>query len=179
MNLLPCISLPSLCIKGCIFTILIRFFIFSINFFFQNFILFLSNYSLVNKLLSIKLSYWNHFCNLFIHQWLSKRRLIKFIVSKFTISDQINYDIMFKFLTIFSSSSEYVMHIIKTLSINMEDWGINRFGKIRSIVSRSSFAWNGCETNLIVDNDMNCSSNSVILQVLHLHCFINNSLSGE
>lgn len=61
----------------------------------------------------------------------------------------------------------------------MEDRSINRFSKIRSIVSGSSFAWNCCETNLIVDNNMNCSSNSVILQVLHLHCFVNNSLSGK
>lgn len=163
MNLLPLFRLPLFLLICSLFAHFIFFFKNRINHFLLNLIFFFGQYSFVNKLLFIKLANWSHFSNLFIHQGLCERWLIKFVVTIFSITDQINNDIMIELLAILSCGGKNVMHIFKTLSINMEDRSINRFSQIRSIVSRSSFAWNCCETDLIINNNMNCSTDRVIL----------------
>lgn len=163
MNPFPFIGLPPFSFKGNIFTLLIFFFKSRINLLFRNFIFFFGYHSLINQLLFVNLTNWSHFGNLFVHQGLSEGWLIEFIVTVFSISNKINHDIMVEFLTIFSSNGENVMYILKTLSIDMEDRSIYGFCKIGSMVSRPSFAWNCCKTDLVINNDVNSSTDCVIL----------------
>ena len=82
-------------------------------------------------------------------------------------------------LSVLGCSLEHEINILHTVSIDMKDRSINSFSEIWTINSRSSFVWSSCESNLIVDNNMNGSTNSIILKILHLHGFVYNSLSRK
>ena len=61
----------------------------------------------------------------------------------------------------------------------MENWGVDGLSKIGCVSCGSTFAGNGGETNLVIYDDVNGSSNRVVGQVLHLHGFINDSLTRK
>ena len=71
------------------------------------------------------------------------------------------------------------MNIFETVSVNVEDWGVNGFGEIGAIYRTSSLKWSRSETNLVVDDNVNCATHGVICQILHLHGFIDNTLTRE
>ena len=82
-------------------------------------------------------------------------------------------------LSILCGNLEYIMNVFHAVSIDVENWCVNSFGKIGSVHSTSAFHRNGCETDLIVNNNVDCSTNSVIGQILHLHGLVNYTLSRE
>lgn len=61
----------------------------------------------------------------------------------------------------------------------MENRSLNRLGKIGTVDSTARFAGIGRETNLVVYDDMDSTTDFVIGQVSHLHTFIDHSLSSE
>ena len=61
----------------------------------------------------------------------------------------------------------------------MENWSIDSLGEIGGVSCRSPLAGNGGKTNLVVDDDVNGSADGVVCQILHLHRFIDDSLSGK
>jgi len=84
---------------------------------------------------------------------------------------------MIKFLSIFSSCLECPVNIFHAISIDMNDWSIDRFSQVWGVHATSSFSWYSGETNLIIYNNVYGTSNSIVLQILHLQWFIANSLS--
>jgi hypothetical protein len=128
----------------------------------------LVNYAALKQLLLVLSSDWSHFGDLLVHEWLSETWLIQFIVSHFPVTNEIDDDIMLEFLSIFSSSSENEINIIQAVSVDMENWSIYSLGQVRAVDGRSTLIWSCGETNLVVHNNMDCTSNSVILQILHL-----------
>lgn len=48
----------------------------------------------------------------------------------------------------------------------MENWSANRFGNIGAVMAGSCFDWRGCETNLIVDNNVDSAAYFVVFEVL-------------
>ena len=61
----------------------------------------------------------------------------------------------------------------------MENGGADRCSDFRAIGTRSGAVRSRCETNLIVNNDMNGSSNGIIIELLHLKALIDDALSGH
>ena len=94
-----------------------------------------------------------------------------------SVTYQINDHIFLEHLSVLSCSSEHLSNIVHTVSIHMEDWCIYGLSDICAIDSRSRFVWDSSKSNLVVDYYMDGSSNTVVNQVLHLHLFINNTLS--
>jgi len=117
--------------------------------------------------------------NLFVHQRLSKHGLIKLIVAKPSISNQIDDDIVLVFLAVLCRKFASLHDIIKRVSIYMEDWAIQSSCKIRWVNSRSWFGRVSCEPNLVVDDDVDCATDLVVRKSQHLHAFVNNSLTCE
>jgi len=139
----------------------------------------LVNYSAGKKLLFVLAGNWGHLGDLLVHEWLGETWLIELIVTHLSVTDEINDNVMLELLSVLSCGSENKVDVIKAVSIHMKDWSIDSFGQVRAVDTWSCLVWSCGETNLVVHNNMNSSSNSVILQVLHLYWLINNTLTRE
>jgi len=119
----------------------------------------------------------------FVHYWLGKWRLIKFIMTITTISNQINNKILFEsfsiifILPIIISNLENSNHCLRIICIHMNNWGADSLGNISAVKTCSRLIWTCCESNLIINNHMNTSSNWIRFQILHLKRFIYNTLT--
>ena len=87
------------------------------------------------KLVTIFVSAWLHLINYLVHERLCEGWLIKFIVTELSVSNQVNDNILLEFLTVLSGKFECSCNIIHTISVNMENWGIDRLCDIRAVVS--------------------------------------------
>jgi len=61
----------------------------------------------------------------------------------------------------------------------VENWCVNTFSNISSVLAGSSLVGSSGETNLVVDNDMDSTANGVVSEGLHLNLFVNNALAGH
>ena len=95
------------------------------------------------------------------------------------VTDKVNNNVMVEFLSVLGSCLEHEINIFHAVSIDMENRSVDSLRKIRRVHSGSSLVWGRGETNLVVDDDMDSATNSVILEVLHLHRFVDNSLARE
>jgi len=144
-----------------------------------NFFQFLFFNTFFNELFTIKISARSHLIYDFIHKRLSKGRLVELIVTEFSVSNKVNNNITLILLTVLSSKFKCSLNIFHTISIDVENWCINTFCNISSVYSWSTFTWWGCETNLIINNNVNRSSYIIILKRLHLQLFKHNTLSRK
>ena len=142
-----------------------------------NFFQFLFINTFFDELFTIKISARSHLVNDFIHKGLSKGRLVEFIVTKFSVSNKVNNYVTLILLTVLSCKFKCSLNIFHAISIDMENRCINTFSDISGVNSWSTFTWWGCETNLIINNDVNGSSYIIILKRLHLQLFKHNTLS--
>ena len=112
------------------FTVCICRFKVALNFGFHGIKTLLINNTLTKQLGFILSGYRLHFGNLLVHKWLSETWLIKLVVSKLSVTNQINNNIMIELLSVFSGSCEYMVHIVNALSVYVENWCIDGFGKV-------------------------------------------------
>jgi hypothetical protein len=86
-----------------------------------------------------KLSKYRKYCwfifNDLIHFWLSKERLILFIVSISSKSNNINKDILFKLESILNSNFECSVKYGRLLSINMENRSSDNLSNFSTIIA--------------------------------------------
>lgn len=86
---------------------------------------------------------------------------------------------MAEFLSVLSSGGEGKVDVLKAISVDVENWGVYRFGEIRGIHTTPALGGNCGEANLVVYYDVDCSPHCVVLQVGHLNCFVNHALASE
>lgn len=63
------------------------------------------------------------------------------------------------------------------VAVDVDDWSVDGFGKIRRVHTTTAFSRHGRVTNLVVHNNMNRATNVVVLQVLHLHRLVADALA--
>jgi len=98
------------------------------HFLFNSVDIFLSYIFIIEKEFFIDLRNWSHLFNLLVHLRVGEAWLIQFIMPIFSISNQIDTNILLKLLSIFSSPFEYLTNIFLTISIYMEDGCIDELG---------------------------------------------------
>lgn len=117
--------------------------------------LFLWNYSLFHKLLSVKLVNVLSFTDNLIHHGLSEGRLILLVMSVSPVPYNVNKDILMELLSVLDSYVHGFMDKLWLVSIYVNDWGLNWFGNVSAIKSSPGLGWSSCETNLVIGYDMN------------------------
>ena len=117
--------------------------------------------------------------NFLIHEWLGEGWLIKFIVSKSSVSDNIDNHILMELLSVFCCNLTYSSNIFNAVPINVEDGCSNTLTNICTIETWSALDWVCSETNLIVSNYMDGTSSCIIEKFSHLDRFVNNTLTWE
>jgi len=100
-------------------------------------------------------------------------------VTHLPVANQVYHNVFAELLAVLSCSFERPGYILKTVSINMENWRANRLGNFGTVVAGPSLNWTGCETNLVVDNNVDNASYFVVLEVLELQAFKNDTLPSE
>ena len=61
----------------------------------------------------------------------------------------------------------------------MEDWSRNSRGDFRTIGARSCAIRGRCESNLVIDDNMDGAADGVVLETLHLQAFIHDALACD
>ena len=96
-----------------------------------------------------------------------------------SVANQVDDYVLIILLTVLSSQLESCRDVFEGIGVNVENWSLNGFGKICAVGSRSALAWNSGESDLVVHNDMNRSTNTIVSETLHLDSFIDDTLSRE
>ena len=99
--------------------------------------------------------------NSFIHNWLCESGLITFVVTISSITNYIQHNITSKFLSEFGRYSRCMNHCFRIISIDMHNWSHNHFCNISAIWTRSRIVRASSKSNLIVYNNVNCSTCSI------------------
>jgi hypothetical protein len=76
-----------------------------------------------------------------IHQRLGERRLVELVVAHLTVADKVDEDVSVEFLAILSSDFEHTCYVLQRISIDVENWRLNRLGKIRAVIARTTLVW--------------------------------------
>ena len=117
--------------------------------------------------------------NLTIELWLRKRGLIQFVVSIATVADHIDNDISTPLMAILYRRFECCRYCERVVPIAVKDWAIEGLPNIRAVGGGTRVNWVGCETNLVVYNNVDSTTNIEIVHTCHLHRLVNDPLTGE
>ena len=137
LNLLPSLRRPLLFIESIIFALRIRVLIFLVGLCFNGTKLSFSN-ALLNELLPVHVSDRLLVLDDVIHQRLSERWLIKLVVAHLAVTDQVNDHVSVELLSILSSDFKNTCYVLQRISVNVEDWSLNRLGQVRAVVTRTA-----------------------------------------
>ena len=110
---------------------------------------------------------------------MSKVRQILFIMSIFSIPDNINENISSKFLSESQSHVQRLRNQLRIIRINLNDQISIQLRNRRTPITCSWLLFICCKSDLIIKNYMNSSADTVIFQHFHLLHFIIYSLSTE
>ena len=133
----------------------------------------------IKELLLVQSSDWGHLSDLLVHERLGETGLVEFVVAVLAVADQVDNHILLVGLSVSRSCLEDLVDILQAVSVHVEDWSIDCLSEIGGVHCRPSFLGSGSESNLVVHNDMDGSSNGVVREILHLHGFVDDTLSCE
>ena len=114
-----------------------------------------------------------------VHKWLGHRRVIAFVVSAATVANDVDYYVLFEFLSVIESKLRYSNYCLRVIAIDVEDWSLNRLCNIGCVNRGSGILGQGGKSNLVVHHDVDGATNLVTLKLAHLHGFRDNALTNE
>jgi hypothetical protein len=114
-----------------------------------------------------------------VHERLGETRVVQFIMTHLTVADNVNDYVLSESLAVLSSVLKDLSDIFHGVSVNMENRGVNALSDISAVSTRSSLVRSGGKSNLVVDYDVNGTSNVIVFKGLHLEGLLNNSLTSE
>jgi hypothetical protein len=62
-------------------------------------------------------------------------------VAHLTVADKVDEDVSVEFLTILGSDFEDTCYVLQRISVDVENWRLNRLGKIRAVIARTTLEW--------------------------------------
>ena len=114
-----------------------------------------------------------------VHLRLSEHGLISLVVSVTTVTDQIDDDVLLELGPPIGSELTNESDGFGIVSIDVENGSVDSFGDIGRVRSGSTLSGVGSETDLVVENEVNCSSSSVMRKIVESHGFVNDTLTSE
>jgi hypothetical protein len=120
-----------------------------------------------------------HILDDLVHERLGETRVVQFIMSHFTVANNINDDVLSESLAVLSSVLKDLGDIFHGVSVNMENRGVNALSDISAVSSRSSLVGSGSKSDLVVNYDVDGTSNVIVFKGLHLKGLLNNTLTCE
>ena len=100
-----------------------------------------------------------HHLNNGVHDWLGKHWLIYLIMSKLSVSNQVNHNISVPGSSPFSSNFSNQHHSFWIISIHMENRSIDHTPYICTVRARPGVSWVCGEPYLVVSNNVDSAPN--------------------
>jgi len=97
-------------------------------------------------------------------------------MSSQSITYEIDDNVVIEDTSEFGRHSERPMYGFQIVSIYVNNRCINSLCQVGGVQTRSPFIRHCCKSNLIVHNNMDATSHCVVLQRLHLDCFVADTL---
>ena len=114
-----------------------------------------------------------------VHQRLRVGRLIKLVVTHLTVTNEVNDDITAELLTILGSDTEGVSNIVHGVGIDVEDGSADSSGNLGAVSAGTGTIRGRCETDLVVDDNVDGATDRVVVEPLHLEALINDTLTSD
>lgn len=141
--------------------------------------LLLGECALLDELIGVKRQNSGLLLNSFVHGGLGKRRLIGLIVSVSSVANNINDDILLELGSPIGSEGADKIDSLDVVTVDVEDGRVDRLGDIRRVRGGSRESRVRSETDLVVYNQVDRSSSSIIEQRVHSHGLVHDSLTGK
>jgi len=77
----------------------------------------------------------SHLCNLLVHKWLSETGLVEFVVSVFTVPNEIDDYVLLESLSVGGSGLEDPVYVFHAVGIHVEDWCVDSLCQVRRVHS--------------------------------------------
>lgn len=179
LDAFPLFGLPFLGLELVILRLSVRLLELIINLGLHDVCLLLRNCAIGDHLLLINSSDRSHLGNLLVHERLSEAGLIELVVTHLTVTNEVDDDVMVELLAVLRSDLEAVVNVLHAVSVDMEDGSADSLGEVRGVHVTATLGGHGGETNLVVHDDVDGATDAVVLQVLHLHGLVDDTLTGE
>lgn len=83
-------------------------------------------------------------------------------MAEFPVTNQINNYVALELLAELSSEFECAHHILHTVRVDVENWSVDCLGNIGGIDTGSSLVGRSSETDLIVNDHVDCAADFVV-----------------
>ena len=100
-------------------------------------------------------------------------------MAHFAISNKVDHNIFTKFLAVLRGNSESVCYVVHRVCVDMEDGAADRGGDLRAVDAGPCSVWSSRKADLVINDYMDGSSDSVVFERLHLKAFVNDTLTGN
>lgn len=117
--------------------------------------------------------------NSFIHSRLREGRLIRLVVPVSSVAHNIDHNVLFVLCAIVSGKLADKGQRLDIVSVHVEDGCINALREIARVRCTSCKPWVGGESDLVVDDQMNRTTNAVRREVVHPKGLVDDTLTSE
>src|SRR5688572_14828170 len=97
----------------------------------------------------------------------------------FAIAQQLNHEVALEGLPPFQRELRDEYARFRIVSVEVKNRRFNEFGDVGAILAAERVRGVGCESHLVVDDDMNASADGVAVEVHHVETLSDNALAGE
>ena len=96
-----------------------------------------------------------------------------------TVANEVNDDITAELLTILGSDAEGVSNIVHGVGIDVEDGSADSSGNLGAVSAGTGTIRGRCETDLVVDDNVDGATDRVVVEPFHLEALINDTLASN
>ena len=107
------------------------------------------------------------FSNGLVHEWLRVTGVVTFVMAMAAVTHHVNNNVFMETLTIFPCESSDANASFGVVAIDVEDRCLDCLGDVTAIQRRTSELWRCCETNLVVNDEVNGSANAISVDIAH------------
>ncbi len=117
--------------------------------------------------------------DLFVHQWLSGRRLIGLVMPVSAVTNQVDDDVSLECLAKIAGDLHDMVHGFRLVRVDVEDRRMDHLGDRGAVQGGSGVPWNGGEADLVVDHDVHRPAGGEAAGLGQLEGLGHDALAGE
>ena len=120
------------------------------------------------------------FFDFLIHQRLRRIRLVCFVVTVTTVTNQVNHHITFKGVAIINGELRHKYHGFRIITVDVENWRLHHLGDVSTVFSGTGiFRIGGGKTNLVVNHQAYRTANFKGAGLRNVKGFCHHTLTGK
>lgn len=114
-----------------------------------------------------------------VHFGLSEAGLVRLVMAVATVADDVDNNILLPLSAPIGRELANEGDSFGIISVNVEDWGVDGFGNVGWVGRGPGESWVGRESDLVVNDKVDGSSNAVVGEIVHAGGFVHDTLAGE